>query len=136
MIVKLSSAPRQASTEEGFTLLEVLVALVIFAVVMAGMGPAFLGQIRHNHRAERQTEAIGAAEQVLDSYRLMDPGSIPSTGNATPQTISIDGSSYEVRASFCLTSSFCNTTMRHITVSVWFNNEELFQTESVFTQLQ
>lgn len=124
------------TTERGFTLLEVLVALMLFSIVMAGMAPAFLSQIQHNHQSEIQTEAMVAAEQVIDAYRFQDPTSLPSSGSPGDQNIAVNGRTYKVTPTFCLTSSFCSTTMRHISVVVKLNNVQKFQTETVFTQLK
>lgn len=122
--------------EQGFTLLEVLIALVLFSLVMAGMAPAFISQIEHNHASEIQTEAMAVAEQVVDTYRFSDPTSLPTSGSPGNQNIALNGRTYVVTPTFCLRSAYCSTTMRHLTVAVKLNNVQRFSTETVFTQLK
>ncbi len=63
--------------QNGFTLLELLVVMVIIGLLAAYVGPKYFGQIGKSEvkAAKAQVEALGKA---LDVYRL-DTGHYPST---------------------------------------------------------
>lgn len=123
--------------QKGFTLFEVMISLAIFSLVLAGMAPALVAQLKFNSRSQIRTEGAAAAAQVLDAIRLLDPATLPTSGSGAATTIAIGPRTYVVTPTYCLTSSLCSSsTKRHITVSVINNNEEVFETETVFTQLR
>ena len=122
---------------KGFTLLEVMLALMVFSVVMAGMAPAFAAQMKRNTLSQIRTEASSAAEMYIDSQRLLDPGAIPKTGNSGSINYTIGTRTYQVVASYCLTAAYCTGPYnRHLTVNVSYRNQNVFSTETVFTQLR
>lgn len=122
--------------QTGFSLMEVMASLMIFSVVLAGMGPAFVAHTRHNTQSELRIEAIAAAEQVIDNLRFTDPTQLPTTGT-TSQNISIGNRSYSTVTSYCLNTQYCaSASNRHITVAVSYRNDPIFSTQTVFTQLR
>jgi prepilin-type N-terminal cleavage/methylation domain-containing protein len=121
--------------EAGFTMIEVLVAMVIFAVFAATMTTTFSAHIRRNYESAVRTGATLAAQQVLDSYRLEDITAIPTSGTAST-TRTIGSREFEVDTSFCGNAAFCSTNNRHLTVAVSFRGEDLYEVETVFTQLR
>lgn len=121
----------------GFTLVEVMVALTIFALVSASMMGAFLQQSRFNTLSEQKTEAIAAAQLVMDEIRVMDPASLPGSGSWEPEEIEIGDRVYQVRASFCERAELClSNSIRHVTVSVEHNGRPMFEVETVYAQLR
>lgn len=79
-----ASEPRRG--REGFTLMEVLVAMVILAVGLLALESLAIGGARMVARADRQTEltALGSAqlEQVLQRIELgQNPGGSDATSN-------------------------------------------------------
>ena len=121
----------------GFTLLEVMISLLVFSLVMAGMGPAFIAQLHHNTESEIRTESIAAAQILLDQLRLESPSSLPTTGAGSPQEILVGTRTYTATAYFCETSTYCLTANnRHITVRVDYKDEQIFETQTVYTQLR
>lgn len=122
--------------EYGFSLIEVLISLLIFSVVLAGMGPSFVAHSRYNTQSEIRSEAIAVAEQAIDDLRFSDPTQLPSSGSSQ-QNIAIGSRTYSATTSYCLNAQFCNSTNnRHITVAVSYKNKTLFSTQTVFTQLR
>ena len=114
-----------------------MISLMVFAVVMAGMGPAFIAQIRHNTRSEILTEAMGAAQIRLDQLRLATPSTLPASGSSAALNVAVGSRTYQVVSSFCENATFCTTVNnRHITVRVNYKNEQIFETETVYTQLR
>lgn len=125
------------TAERGFTLLEVMVSLFIFSVVLAGMSPAFVAQLQQNTASEVKTEAIMAAQQVLDTIRLQDISSLPASGAGTATTLVIGNRSYVVTPTYCADVSFCTSAAtRHIGVRVMYAGVLRYETETVFTQLR
>lgn len=121
----------------GFTLLEVMISLLIFSLVMSGMGPAFIAQLRHNTESEIRTESIAAAQIVLDDLRLENPASLRSTGSDPVRDIVVGARHYDVTASYCENATYCVTANnRHITVRVKYKQETVFETQTVYTQLR
>ncbi len=122
---------------KGFSLLEVLFALAIFSIVLAGMPNFFITQTKLNMRSQIRTEALAAAKQRLDFLRLQDPSALPSSGDEGPETIDVNGRDFEVTTYYCEEPSFCSSVNnRHIRVSVVYRDEERYDVETVFTKLR
>lgn len=126
-----------SNNERGFTLLEVMISLFIFSIVIAGMSPAFVAQLQQNTASEIKTEAIMAAQQVLDSIRLQDISGLPVSGAGATTTITLGERNYVVTPTYCADVSFCvSNVTRHISISVTYANVIRYETETVFTQLR
>lgn len=124
------------NSNKGFSLMEVLASLLIFSIVIAGMGPAFVAQTKNNTQSEIRAEAVAAAEQAIDDLRFSDPRTLPTSGN-TQSTYSVGDRAYNVTVSYCQNQNFCNTANnRHITVGIAYRNKTIFSTQTVFTQLR
>ena len=57
------------TNEQGFTLIEVLVALVILSVGLIGLAALQTGGLRNNNSALIRSRAVLAAEDILDRMR-------------------------------------------------------------------
>ncbi len=124
-------------TQRGFTLIEVMISLLIFSVVLGGMAPAFVSQLKSNSRSQIRTEAIAVSQQVMDSLRLQNPSTLPVSGSSSPEIITFGNRSYSAVAFYCEATAYCTTANnRHITVRVSHNNVQVFETQSVYTQLR
>lgn len=86
--------------EAGFTLIEVVVALALLAVVMAGMAPLFIGAIDAAAVANHRSTANGLAVQATESLRAVpydqlgfaSESQVPGSCTGTPVTnVSSDG---------------------------------------------
>lgn len=125
------------NNNQGFSLLEVLAALSIFGLLAAGMGPIFMQQLSHNRLAEVKTEAMGAAQIVLDRIRTQDPATLPSTGSGSAQSVVVGARTYSVTPSYCEDNSFCTSSnVRHVRVRVHYNGQQVFVTQTVYAQLR
>ena len=67
--------------KRGFTLIEVLVALSLFAIVSAGVTPAIILHTRSNTESVIRAGAIAAAQFGMDNLRRQDPAGFPSSGS-------------------------------------------------------
>lgn len=123
--------------QSGFTLLEVMIALFVFGLVLAGMAPAFVMQMRQNTENAVRTGAIAAAQIALDDIRLNDITVLPMSGSAAPVNVNVDGRDYSVVVRYCVTASYCNpTSTRHLTVEVAYRDDTKYRTQTVYTQLR
>lgn len=122
--------------ERGFTLVEVLVALMIFALVSALMAPSFIYHQTVNSNQEIRTGAMAAAQRTLDDLRTETISGLPSSGSVGPTTISVDGKNFAVTTTYCGDPSLCDTNTRQLEVAVSFRNEVIYEVETVFTALR
>ena len=124
-------------SERGFTILEVLVALSLMAIVAAGLVPAFTTFLKFNTRAEIKSEALSAAQQVLDELRLVDPATMPSSGSDPAVNITLGSRTYQVIVDYCVDASLCTSTTRQLVLEVFDNNaESVYSTQTVYTKLR
>ena len=63
-----ASAPGSAG-RAGFTLVEILIAIIILAFAILGMGSVLMGTSKWQSRSENTMELTGAAEAKLDAFR-------------------------------------------------------------------
>jgi len=120
----------------GFTLLEVMVAMAIFALVAGAMLPAFLTHLKFNVAAEERNGAMAATRQILEELRLEDPESLPSSGSSGPQDIAAGERSYQVTLYYCRKPLLCSTRSRHLEVEASYRGQILYDVETVFTRLK
>jgi len=122
--------------DDGFTLLEAIVALGILAVIMAALLPVFISNLRMNAESERKSQAASAVEHVLDSWRTkkIDSVHFPSTGTQDT-TVDIGGVTFNVRLTFCRVSTLCSTNSRMITAEAIVNNKVASSAETIFTEV-
>ena len=75
---------RSAIAQQGFTLIEVMIVVVIVALLMAVALPAYRDQVRRSHRAAAQAQMLEIAsvqQQFLLSNRAyMDKGMLAAAG--------------------------------------------------------
>ena len=69
-----SGEPMQRNHASGFSLLEVMVAVVIFSVGLIGLGLLLTSSIRANHVGFLHSQATFVAESIADRMRSNVPG--------------------------------------------------------------
>lgn len=122
--------------QNGFTLLEVLVAMLLFLVVSSTMANTFISHLKHNTDAEVESGAIALAQQRLDELRFLDPATLPTSG-ATSENESVGGRNYTVETLYCETPAYCiSGNNRHLVVRVNYAGAQIFRTETVYTRLR
>jgi len=119
----------------GFSILEVLIAIVILAIALSAIIPVFANYLRINTVSEMRTQAVELAQQRLETLRLRDPARLPTGGADTSDHVQ-DGRTFTVKTLYCLDASVCNATTRHVTVRVERGGKELYEVETVFTKLR
>ncbi|WP_444931150.1 type II secretion system minor pseudopilin GspI [Microbulbifer sp. SSSA002] len=99
-------------TQRGFTLVEVLIALVIFGVIAASVLQAMQRSVRQQRVMEDRLAANWVAQQVLSQVRVQNPW--PPVGEQKDQ-VSLGQREWEVSARVEATT---NERLRHIIIEV------------------
>ena len=102
----------RAEKQNGFTLIEVLVAMGIFAVAILGVAISATSVIRANQSSYSTTIAINLAQDKLEELKAL-PASLASGG---PITDTINGETFS--RSWNVTSDSPITGMKRIDVTV------------------
>jgi prepilin-type N-terminal cleavage/methylation domain-containing protein len=123
-------------SEKGFSLVESLCALAILGIALIGVVPTFYVLVNVDTLSEQRSNAVAAAQQVMEGLRQASPSSLPSSGSSSPQMVSVGQHDYEVTAHYCTNSTFCSTDMRHIVLEVSFGGRNVYIVETVYTRLQ
>lgn len=128
---------RRAGRSRGFGLIEVLVSVGLISIIATSVTAGFISQTRFDSLAQERGRATAAAQLVLDSYRLQDPTTLPSSGSAT-QSVTVAGKTFTVRTSFCATAALCSSSrIRHLKAVVTNSiGLTLYQVETVYAQLR
>ena len=122
--------------EKGFSLAEALVALAILAIVLLGVLPTFHFLTQLDTVSERRSNAVAAAQQVMEAIRQQSPSSLPSSGSSALQYVTVGKYDFGVRALYCTNAAYCTTDMRHIVLQVSYGGQHVFTVETVYTRLQ
>ena len=121
-----------SNNSKGFTLVELLAAMGVLAILLTIITVTSLGNLRTNRAMQIRYEAVQVAQAVVDDLRFKD---ITTLGTAIHKTVAVGERTYTVDVKFCDITTFCiSTDIRHISVDVTFNNEKVYQTDTVFTQ--
>jgi len=67
--------------QSGFTLLEVLVAILVLSIGLLGLAGLMASSIRNNHSAYQRTQATWLAYDMIDRMRVNRANSIASANN-------------------------------------------------------
>lgn len=81
--------------QNGFTLIEILIAITVFAIGMMAVALMQSSAIKGNYASSGMTEAVTLAQDRLDLLMALDPSSDPelqdTNGNGTNQDPNDDG---------------------------------------------
>jgi len=127
----------RSKSEDGFSLIEVLISLVLLTVVLSGVIPAFATFSSKNSFSEMRMEAIQAVEMVMDDLRLINPNTLPTSGDDGSQIITVNNHDFNVTTFFCENPDYClSINNRHIRVVAERNGLSLYEAQTVYTQLR
>ena len=132
----MNTPSSKTGTMNGMTLVETLVAMGLLGIVMVGVLPAFIHHSTINTRNEIRSGAVAASQIEMETLRLVDPATMPTSGSSDPESLKVDSWIYEVTTHYCKVPEYCNSGARHLQVEVRYENELLYSVENVYTQLR
>lgn len=121
--------------EGGFTLVEMLLALLVLGLMMSVVLPAIGSNAAINTRSELRTQASLAAQRVLDEARTRDPVSLPMSGSAPPALVNVGGRTFQVTLSYCTVPAYCSGSARQLRAGVSLNGADVLGVETVYTSV-
>lgn len=119
----------------GFSLIEALVALVILGITLAAIVPGFIGYLNVNNNQEVRSQAVIAAQQVLEGLRVQDPTNMPASGSSSVQTISAGGRTFTYVVTYRQDPASCVTSCRFVRVEISYQGGVVYAAETAYTQL-
>jgi type II secretory pathway pseudopilin PulG len=158
MINRIPKQSRQK--EQGITLVETVVSLLIFMAVLAGLVPAYMSYRLRNIQNPVRIGAVSVSQQILDEIRqVKDVNTLPNDGLAKTTTapaprntdltnLTAYGKNYSVQVTYCETvpvdkSGYCSLNARYIDVRVFqrFSNgtvstNPVYQVSTVYTKFE
>ena len=145
------------SDERGFTIVELLIALLVLAIILAALAPAFYGTMRAADLADEHSQASGiavAASEQMRSFPYWQTGytaaDYQSGGVANPciaasssPTVQVDTSAFDastvngvvIRAALPTTQSINNITYHIQRCAYWVNSSIGSLDKDAFKQL-
>lgn len=140
--------------EGGFTLLESVVGLVMFAAALGGLLPLIMISRVFILQSDSRIGAVAIAQQLMDTLRQRDTALLPSSGTVTSlpsgdliTSLPYKGKTYSATITYCETSTYCDASTRHIKVKVYQDGNTsttptrspdipVYQLETVYARLQ
>lgn len=138
-------ASRARWHDDGFSLIEALVAIAILGIVLAALVPAFVGNLRTNTRSEIRGGAVRAAQQVLESLRAAGcfqpiecdstQTYLPTGGTLGPEIVRAGGRDFSVVTRLCPNDAYCSENTRFLRVEVSLDERIVYTADTVYSQL-
>lgn len=135
----------QRDDRRGLTLVEVLIAVAILGILLGGLIPAFVSNMRINTDSEVRSQAVTAAQSVLDALRA--DGSWPEygldpDGEATippVRQVESGGRTFDVQIDYgpyCDASGTCLDGAQNVELEVRWRGRVYYTVETVYTDLR
>ena len=144
---------KKRMNKAGFSIIEMLVALVILGVALTSVLPVFINYANTNRRTAIRAEAVSAAERVMDGLRqrsfnqwgdfertMERDGVQVATGD--PNDPTDNGRTYQVAMEWCnqpttgLSLCDANGQQRHVRVNICLDARLQYSVTTVFTSVQ
>lgn len=126
---------RANNRQNGFGIVEAIVAAAIFTIIIASVAPALMTLINVNQDNEERAEAGYAAQRVFDELRQTDFPNWPASG--TKGTVDTGGRVYDYELTWCTNGNdqYCRTNVRQARVQIFYQDELEYDVEVVYTDL-
>lgn len=125
----------RSSSRAGLSLVEAIIAIAIVGILLAGVVPAFVSNLRINTDSEIRTGAVAAAQTVVDQFRVLPRSQWQASG--TTVNVVSHGRSYDVLAQhgpFCQGGT-CFADSFLIELEVSHGGRSRYAVATVFTAL-
>ena len=128
--------------QAGTSLMEVLVSISMLGIVTTVFLTSSLSMSRMLSEVETKSQAVLAAQEVIEPLRQQKPSSMPSSLTVdSPVDVNLNGRVYQVEITYCEEPQYCTSNAatgfsvsRHIKAEVMFNNQSYYEVETVFTE--
>ncbi len=131
--------------EQGFSLIETVIALTTLGVCLAYAMPLFLYAKINNSKSEIRTGALIVSQRVFDNIRSKPISGLP-TDSSTPTVITDPlivkamGRSYQANVTYCEVATDCSSKYRKFKVEIYYNgtnNEnKVYDLEGTYTEFE
>ena len=140
-MTRLRTVRTPTAGREGLTLVEALIAVSILTILLAAVIPAFTDALRINTRSEVRSQAVAAAQTVLDSLRAVPPAEWPAYAGGDPpvQQVEAGRRTFDVTVryqEYCDAGGDCFDNAREIDLEVSFRDEVRYSVSTVYTELR
>jgi Tfp pilus assembly protein PilV len=109
---------KKRSQQEGFTLLETAVAMVVMMIGGLGIAAVFAYAIKNNNGSRDRAVALAVAQQELERLRSVpfnDPALAATPTLVTPVTVTNGGRTFSMRTTILNTSATLKTIQIRVT---------------------
>ena len=117
---------------DGFSMIEVLAGLTIFAVVSAGLAATTISTVKANSTSRELTAASALIHSKIEAFRALDPAANPADltagthDDASNPITPLGTAGGEFRRSWVVTTNTPKIGMSRVVVRVTFNNPDAY----------
>lgn len=123
------------SRQGGFSLLEVLIALLVLSIGLLGLASLQIRSVQVNHSAYMRTQATNLAYAILDSWRA-NKDAVLSSGATPPDLNTWKGKIGEVLPGGDLQVALDSATQQYALTITWRDDRGKDQPNEQFTQFE
>lgn len=135
-------------SEQGFSLVETVIALTTLGVCLAYALPLFLYAKINNSKSEVRTGALIVSQRVFDDIRSRPIGGLPTNPSAPEiknsstnsgadrPIITAMGREYESKVTYCQVAADCSARYRKFKLEVSRNGSKVYDLEATYTEFE
>jgi prepilin-type N-terminal cleavage/methylation domain-containing protein len=145
-----SNISKTLHSEQGFSLIETVIALTTLGVCLAYALPLFLYAKVNNSKSEVRTGALIVSQRVFDDIRsrqirdLPTSPSVPEIKNKNTYTNGVSdetivtamGRDYESKVTYCQVAADCSARYRKFKLEVSRNGSKVYDLEATYTEFE
>lgn len=128
---------RYMQPEQGFTLIEVLIAMLVLGIALAAMLSTMLSNTQLNNNLEQRSQAVRLTEGILEKYRQSANYGALAVMPAQTEEVSVNGQPLKITTTFCPSSKpkelVCSASAVYIRVEVKNADKIIHSAETYYT---
>jgi prepilin-type N-terminal cleavage/methylation domain-containing protein len=152
-LLKIGQIDKPKSSEQGFSLIETMIALTTLGICMAYAMPLFLYAKINNAKSEIRTGALIVSQRLFDDIRSRPINKLPTDpllpeikdSGSDPLIVKAMGRNYVSRVTYCETAADCSSKYRKFKVEIFYNGPaadrfadtyRVYDLEGTFTEFE